>query len=356
MVLQELVVNWGGSTAPPPAAQKLEKVTMHIREPLINGGTAKHSERAVYMFSKSLNCSEFDVRCLHETEGNCTFNERGMSLDAIARVIPKLRHRNVNGSGVFIRPCLPFALADDVVPGTIDRMLDDDLRIAAVIETSPGSHQVWVPLAGPLRTVDPMLCVAACERLEELYGTDPGVVHRDSFGRAPGFRNRKAEHERDGTSPLVVMLNRRSGFRGYDRSLLDEARRMVIDNHQLLGERSVGAVLSNQINGTDTDDFFGPIEVLDNGRPVVKYSAISTENLFENWLINMHVTGYKLPERRARPGVDRSQRDLDVLRSMHTAGVPCQVAEAALEAGSDKAQNRGHAYVQHLIKAVWCEH
>ncbi len=343
------------STAPPPAAQKLKKVTMNIREPYINGGTAKHSERALRMFSKAINCSVFDVRCLHDSTGECTFNEREMSLDAVARVIPKLRHRNVNGSGVLIRPCLPFALADDVVPGTLDRMLDDDLRIAAVNETSPGSHQIWVPLAGPLRTVDPMLCVAACERLEELYGTDPGVVHRDSFGRAPGFWNRKPEHDCDGTFPLVVMSNRHSGFRGYDLTLLDEASRMLIHNPHHLAERSVGAVLSIGGPHHDTDDDLGPIEVLNHGRHVVTFTAISIDSMFENWLINMQISGYSPPQRAARPGIDRSQRDLDVLRSMHTAGVPCQTAQAALEAGSDKAQKRGKAYVQHVITTVWCE-
>ena len=329
---------------------------MNIYKPLFNGGTAKHCERAMRMFSKAINCSVFDVRCLHDSTGGCTFNEREMPINAIARVIPKLRHRNVNGSGVFIRPCSPFALADDVCAGTIDRMLDDDLRIAGTVETSPESYQVWVPLAGPLRTVDPMLCVAACERLEELYGTDPGVVHRDSFGRAPGFRNRKPEHEHGGITPLVVMSNRLSGFRGYDRTLLDEARRMVINNPQHLAERSVGAVLYNKINGTDTDDYLGPIEVLKNGYAVAKFPAIATDSLFENWLITMQITGYELPDRGDRPGMDRSQRDLDVLRSMQMAGVPCMTAQAALEAGSDKAQKRGHGYVRHLIETVWCEH
>ena len=343
------------STPPPPADQKLEKVVMSIHHPFINDGTARHSERAIRLFSKAINCHVFDVRCLDDRSDGCTFNEREMPLDAIARVIPKLRHRNVNGSGIFIRPCHPFALADDVGAGTIDRMLDDGLRIAAAIETSPESFQVWVPLAGPLRTIDPTLCVAACERLEELYGTDPGVVHRDSFGRAPGFRNRKPEHDSDGITPLVEMSNRHSGFRGYDRTLLEEAHRLVSTHPELLAERSVGAVLYNQINGTDNDDDLGSIEVQANGHTVAKFSAISGDNLFENWLINMQAAGYELPEREGCSDTDRSQRDLDVLRSMHTAGVPCMTAQAALEAGSDKALARSNAYAQHLVTTVWGE-
>jgi len=73
---------------------------MSIHDPFINDGTARHSERAIRLFSKAVNCSVFDVRCLDDRSDGCTFNERGMSIDAIARVIPKLRHRNVNGSGI----------------------------------------------------------------------------------------------------------------------------------------------------------------------------------------------------------------------------------------------------------------
>ena len=329
---------------------------MSIHDPFINDGTARHSERALRLFSKAINCQVFDVRCLHDTTGGCTFNERGMSLDAVARVIPKLRHRNVNGSGIFIRPCHPFAFADDVTAGTLDRMFDDDLRIAAVVETSPGSFQVWVPLAGPLRTINPMLCVAACERLEELYGTDPGVAHRDSFGRAPGFRNRKPKHDHDGTTPLVVMSNRHCGFRGYDRTLLDEARRMVINTPELLAERSAGAVPTIGDHPTSPiDEDPGPIEIRQQGEHIVTFSAVSTDHLFEQWLSGMVRSGYVPPHRPSQTGTDRSQRDLDILRSMHSTGVPQNTAHAALEAGSDKAQERGRSYIRHLIRTIWGE-
>jgi hypothetical protein len=271
-------------------------------------------------------------------------------------VIPKLRHRNANGSGILFRPCLPFALADDVSAGMLERMLDDNLRIAAVIETSPRSFQIWVPLAGALQAIDDAICAAACERLVELYGTDYGVAHRDSFGRAPGFRNRKPEYEdSDGNFPLVEMANRHCGFRGYDNTLLDEARRLAADHSELLAERSVGGVLNahDPATSTNTDDYLGPIEVLENGQHVVTFSAISTIHLFDRWLADMHAAGCEAPRRADYSGIDRSQRDLDVLRSMHMAGVPHDTAEAALEAGSDKAQERGSPYVQHLMRAVW---
>ena len=294
------------------------------------------------------------MRCIHDTTRECTFNERRMSLEAIARVVPKLRHRNANGSGVFIRPCWPFALADDVPAETLDRMLDDNQRIAAVIETSPGSFQVWIPLASPSKTVEPDVCASACERLVELYGTDPGVAHRDSFGRAPGFRNRKPKHEDDGQFPLVTMLNRHSGFRGYDRVLLEEARRIVANEPQLLGKRSAGAVPNSRDDSTDhIDDDLGPIEVWNGGEHVVTFSAISIDLLFEQWLADMARSGYKLPPRSNGSGVDRSQRDLNVLRSMHNVGVPWHIAKAALEEGSNKAQERGEDYVEQLLTAVW---
>ena len=317
-----------------------------IREALVNDGTAAHSERALRYFSMAILCRTFDVRCIHDTTGKCTFDERGMSLEAIAHVVPKLRHRNVNGSGVFIRPCRPFAFADDVQAGALDRMLDDGQRIAAVIETSPESFQVWVPLAGPLRTINPTLCAAACDHMVELYATDPGVAHRDSFGRAPGFRNRKPVHERDGKSPLVTMSNQHSGFKGYDRVLLEEARRIVANQPKPLGKRSAGPVLT-------TPDDLGPIEVWQGGDHVATFSAVSTGHLFEQWLAHMQTSGYSLPQRPGHSETDRSQRDLDVLRSMHTAGVPYHTAEPALAAGSDKAQKRGEPYIRQLMSAVW---
>lgn len=324
----------------------LEEGVTVIREALVNDGTAAHSERALRFFSMAILCRTFDVRCIQDTTGKCTFDERGMSLEAIAHVVPKLRHRNVNGSGVFIRPYWSFALADDVPAETLDRMLDDNQRIAAVIETSPGSFQVWIPLASPSKTVEPNVYAAACERLVELYGTDPGVAHRDSFGRAPGFRNRKPKHEDDGQFPLVTMLNRHSGFRGYDRVLLEEARRIVANEPQLLGKRSAGPVLT-------TPDDLGPIEVWQGGDHVATFSAVPTGHLFEQWLADMQASGYALPQRPGHSETDRSQRDLDVLRSMHTAGVPYHTAQVALAAGSDKAQKRGEPYIQQLMSAVW---
>lgn len=71
----------------------------------------------------------------------------------------------------------------------------------------------------------------------------------------------------------------------------------------------------------------------------------------------MVASGYVLPQRtHNRSGVDRSQRDLDVLRSMYNAGVPRHTAEPALAAGSDKAQKRDEPYVQQILSSVWGLH
>ena len=238
-------------------------------------------------------------------------------------------------------------------PEPLERMQDDDLRIAAVIETSPESFQVWVPLAGPLRTVNQAVCAAACDRLEELYDTDPGVAHRDSFGRAPGFRNRKPRYERHGKYPLVEMSSRHSRFRGYDRALLEDARCAVANHPQPLGKRSAGAVLTSNGDTSHMNDVLGPIEVWLGDKHLVTFAAVSLDFMFEQWLTDMVRSGYLPPQPSNRAGVDRSQRELDVLRSMHNAGVPRHIARAALEAGSDKARERGEPYVGQLLTAVW---
>jgi hypothetical protein len=322
---------------------------------LINEGNAGHSERAIRFLSEAIRCSTFDVRCIDDSTGECTFSERGMSVEVIARVISKLRHRNANGSGIIIRPCLPFALGDDLSAESIDRLLDDEYRIAAVIETSPGSHQVWIPLGGELSNISQTVCAAACERLSDLYESDIGVVHRDSFGRAPGFRNRKPKHEVDGRYPLVTMSNRLSGFRGYDRTLLAEAEQLVSKKPKPLAKRSVGAVLNNDHQASNSDDYLGPIEIWEGGMKVSDFSAISTDHLFDKWLSDMLDSGYVLPTASDGLNVDRSQLDLHILTSMHTAGVPLSVAQAALEKGSDKVEERGAKYVRSRLKTVWEE-
>jgi hypothetical protein len=130
---------------------------------------------------------------------------------------------------------------------------------------------------------------------------------------------------------------------------------MVVNNPQHLIERSVGGVLLAHDHDIDTPDDLGPIEVLNAGFHVVTFSTISTDHLYDRWLIDMQADGYQVPNRSNEPRADRSQRDLDVLRSMHTAGVPQDTAQAALEAGSDKAQGRDSRYLEHLISTVWGE-
>lgn len=317
---------------------------------IISEGTATHSERAIRRFAAALKCQVFDIRCIHDTTGECTFNERRMAFDTIVRLIPKLRQRNATGNGVYVRPCGSFAFVDDVRDGSLARMLDDGIQIAVVIRTSPGSNHVWVPLAGPLRPNKPGDCVAACEWLADLYGTDHGVVHADSFGRMPGFRNRKPKHEIDGKSPLVEMVNRFCGFRGYDRSLLAKAHRIAESRLQPLSTRSGGPVLSNSPIMPDVLEIF---EVRAGEKHLATFSAIDADRLFGQWLKEMIGEGYELPRRQDSQEIDRSQRDLDILRSMQLAGVPPETARKALEAGSDKAQERGASYADRLISAVW---
>ena len=304
-----------------------------IRGALVNHGKAAHSERAIRLFAHALQCNTFDVRCINDTTGKCTFDERGMSLEAFARVVPKLRHRNVNGSGVFIRPCRPFAFADDVQDGTLDRMLDDGQRIAAVIETSPKSFQVWVPLAGPLRTINPILCAAACDHLAGLYGTDPGVAHRDSFGRAPGFRNRKPVHGRDGKSPLVEMSNRHSGFKGYDRLLSEEARRIVANEPEPLGKRSAGAC--------------APTDIDPSRSPMTPYEAREFYDAEVQRLAELF--DWYLPICKG----DRSEVDYHVARGLYVQyGFDPDDIAAVLLFASAKAEEKGLHALDYVMRTV----
>jgi hypothetical protein len=115
--------------------------------------------------------------------------------------------------------------------------------------------------------------------------------------------------------------------------------------------RSMGPVLAAA--GVTDPLELEALSVYDRGKLIVTFSPVDPDTLYDEWLAEMMADGYQLPIRADGSGVDRSQRDIDVARSMAEAGVPPEIAAQALLAGSDKAQERGEGYVHHVLAAVW---
>ena len=136
---------------------------------------------------------------------------------------PFLRHKNARGANVYLRPiCGRHLLVDDLDVDGLG-MITAHHRVAAVVESSPWSYQVWLTVAE--EPLDPGLASAAARLLARRYGGDPGAASALQHGRAPGLTNRKPIHERgDGSYPWAILQHAEPGMDPAGTALLDEAR------------------------------------------------------------------------------------------------------------------------------------
>lgn len=105
-------------------------------------------------------------------------------------------HENLRGGDVYIRPARwmpdgtegrwPILFLDDLSAAAADDIAHKYL--AAVVETSPGLHHVWIAVSRALAERERK---ALQQRLAAEHGGDPGSVSGEHFGRMPGFKNNK---------------------------------------------------------------------------------------------------------------------------------------------------------------------
>lgn len=122
----------------------------------------------------------------------------------------KLRRHNARYWGVHVRPCEPHGLVfvDDVESGVWKRMISQGFEPAAIIQSSPGSHQLWLRHAAPVPPADRKLLA---KWLTKRAGGDFSGAASSHWGRLAGFTNRKPEHlNRAGQFPFVL-VDRASG-------------------------------------------------------------------------------------------------------------------------------------------------
>lgn len=138
-----------------------------------------------------------------------------------------LKHMNAHGHDIFIRSLSPIGLLllDDLTYGAILRLKRDRLPPCAVIQTSPGNHQVWLRL---LRNPDqlplphrPLSLIAA--NLARTYAADPGSADWRHFGRLSGFTNRKPAHYRHPFFPFVLLREATGAVLPSGRRLMAQA-------------------------------------------------------------------------------------------------------------------------------------
>lgn len=160
--------------------------------------------------------------------GESVMIPRVWDAETVLKSIPWLRHQNLNGRNVYIRPRGEhhLSLVDDLNKDGILAMIDSHFNPALIVETSPGNYQAWLKHPEPLSKE---VSTAAARTLAEKFGGDRGAADWRHFGRLAGFTNRKAKHLDSGTGlyPFVLLIEAEGVVYPEAKRFLDGVRAAV---------------------------------------------------------------------------------------------------------------------------------
>jgi len=156
---------------------------------------------------------------------------------ALMRSVPWLRHQNLGGRNIYIRPKgeHSLSLVDDLSADSIARMIQTGFAPAVVVETSSGNFQAW--LKHPER-LSKEIGTAASRDLAEQFGGDTKAADWRHFGRLAGFTNRKAKYRsvESGLYPFVKVIDANGGIYAEADSFLSRVR-AAVEQRQRAEER-----------------------------------------------------------------------------------------------------------------------
>src|SRR5947209_8087652 len=114
-------------------------------------GGSDRTAHAVALQLRAMGCERYEVGIRDaETERMLL---RTWSAAEVQEAVGWLRRMNARGNDIYIRPAgsVGLILVDDLTAGAVERLRDDGLAPAAVVETSPENFQAWVRVSrGPI--------------------------------------------------------------------------------------------------------------------------------------------------------------------------------------------------------------
>jgi hypothetical protein len=134
---------------------------------------------------------------------------RGFTPQEVAQRTPEMQRLQKRGENLYYTPLSEnkhHILIDDMSQETLEKLIQDGYKPAAVLESSPGNYQAIITVRRLGTAHDKDVGNRLAGRLNQEYG-DPklsGCIHPH---RAPGYENRKPQHMReDGSYPNVRLL------------------------------------------------------------------------------------------------------------------------------------------------------
>lgn len=178
--------------------------------------------RAVSRQLQAMACPEYEVGIRDRATGKMAL--RTWSPSEVLHSLPWLRRQNAGGCDIYIRPLgsRGLLLLDDLLYGTLDRMVQEGVEPALVTRTSPQNYQAWVRVS--TEPISERLATAAAKLLADRFQADPNSADWRHFGRLAGFTNQKPTHrDETGRSPFVLLWDATGRVASARRTILQEA-------------------------------------------------------------------------------------------------------------------------------------
>lgn len=154
---------------------------------------------------QAMGAERFEVGIRDGTTGRML--TRTWTAEETLKALPWLKRENAKGADIYIRPAgeqnQGLILADDLTRGALERLKQDGLTPAAIVETSPDNFQAWIRVSP--QPLEPALATAISKRLAQTYGADPNSADWRHYGRLAGLTNQKLIHrDAQGRNPYVL--------------------------------------------------------------------------------------------------------------------------------------------------------
>lgn len=277
-----------------------------------------------------MGCQNYDIKIFNQVTGK-EITHSLKTPETLAKSINFLRRTNAQGSDIYIRPSenSGLILVDHLDARRVEKMRQDGLEPALVLETSPGMYQAWARFTKSDRTLSEQVRKALSDELAKRYSLAVAPADHNPFGRLSGTTNQDPGRAKDGRAPYVTTTRqavRNDPVGQAAMALLSSIYSKLRDLKTVADAKAEAAELLKQVMKSDV--------AIEYSSPLHRYRS-ELKKLLANG---------------TSPG---EEHDIAVATKMLSANFkPTDLAEV-LEEDSPVLESRGNPdYVQRVLKAA----